>query len=107
MVVMVLEKVPRSLRGELSRWMQEIQTGVFVGTVSAIVRDLLWEKCVAKSAGGRCCQVYHTNTEMGLDIRLAGHDDRSVIDFDGIPLVALRNAAWEAKRHLLGSNSLR
>lgn len=49
MVIMTLEKVPKSLRGELSRWMVEIQTGVFVGKLSALVRDLLWEKCVKKA----------------------------------------------------------
>ena len=52
MVVLVLEKVPTSLRGELTRWMAEIQTGVFVGTMSALVRDLLWDKCVAKLEEG-------------------------------------------------------
>ena len=102
MVMMVLEKVPKSLRGELSRWMQEVQTGVFVGSVSALVRDLLWEKCVAKKAGGRCCQAWRANTEMGFDIRLSGHDDRTVVNLDGLPFVALRNAEWEAKRHLVG-----
>lgn len=43
MMVLVLEKVPASLRGELTRWLLEPKTGVFVGRVSAQVRDLLWE----------------------------------------------------------------
>jgi len=41
MVVLILEKVPRSLRGELTRWMIEVDTGIFVGRLSAMVRDLL------------------------------------------------------------------
>jgi len=57
MVIMVLESVPTSLRGELTRWMAEVQTGVFVGAIGALVRDLLWEKCRAKLRDGRCCQV--------------------------------------------------
>lgn len=105
MVVMALEKVPKSLRGELSRWMQEIQTGVFVGPLNAIVRDLLWEKCIEKGAGGRCCQVWNTNNEQGYDIRLSGDGDRSVVDFDGLKLVALRNAEWRAKMSLLSRAS--
>ncbi|MEW5935924.1 MAG: type I-E CRISPR-associated endoribonuclease Cas2, partial [Bacillota bacterium] len=28
--MIVLEKVPKTLRGELSRWMLEVSTGVFV-----------------------------------------------------------------------------
>lgn len=44
MVVIVLEKVPRGLRGELTRWLVELDTGVFVGQLSATVRDLLWRR---------------------------------------------------------------
>lgn len=45
MVIMVLEKIPVSLRGELTRWLFEVHTGVYIGHVSGMVRDLLWEKC--------------------------------------------------------------
>jgi CRISPR-associated protein Cas2 len=41
MVVLVLERVPVSLRGELTRWMLEIRSGVFVGTLTSVVRDRL------------------------------------------------------------------
>lgn len=95
MVVMVLEKVPKSLKGELSRWLLEVQTGVFVGGVSATVRDLLWQKCIDKSAGGRCCQVWRTNNEQGFAFRLSGDTAREVVDFDGLMLIAVKNAEWE------------
>ena len=102
MVVMVLEKVPKSLKGELSRWMLEVQTGVFVGKLSATVRDLLWQKCEEKSAGGRCCQVWRTNNEQGYAVRLAGDSTRSLVDFDGLMLVAVKNAEWERMITKLG-----
>ena len=38
MVVMILERVPVLLRGELTRWLLEVRAGVFVGTMSAGVR---------------------------------------------------------------------
>ncbi|MBS3934093.1 MAG: type I-E CRISPR-associated endoribonuclease Cas2 [Truepera sp.] len=95
MVVMILEKVPKSLRGELTRWMLEVSTGVFVGTASGMVRDLLWEKCVDKSRAGRCCQLYRTNNEQGYAIRMHGDSNRSVSDFDGLTLVTVKNAKWE------------
>jgi len=101
MVVLVLEKVPTSLRGELTRWMAEIQTGVFVGTMSALVRDLLWDKCVAKLEEGRCCQVYGTNNEQGFSIRVQGEAVREVVDLEGLLLVSVRNARW---RKLLGES---
>ncbi|MEI7990087.1 MAG: type I-E CRISPR-associated endoribonuclease Cas2e, partial [Chloroflexota bacterium] len=45
MLVMILEQVSKSARGELSRWLIEAKPGVYIGHVSALVRDLLWEKC--------------------------------------------------------------
>ena len=48
MVVLILERVPPGLRGELTRWFLEPQAGVFVGRVSAAVRERLWEKAAAR-----------------------------------------------------------
>jgi len=98
MVVMVLESVPPSLRGELTRWMVEVHTGVFVGKVSALVRDLLWAKCEDKLKDGRCCQVYRTNNEQGFSIRMMGESSRKPVDVDGLQLVAVRNSRWKQLR---------
>lgn len=95
MVVIVLEKVPKTLRGELSRWMLEVSTGVFVGSMSAMVRDLLWEKCKEKKTVGRCCQMYRMNNEQGFEIRTHGDTTRTLVDFDGLTLVAVQNAEWQ------------
>jgi CRISPR-associated protein Cas2 len=94
-VVIVLEKVPPSLRGHLTRWMLEVSSGVFVGRLSALVRDLLWEKCQDKAAGGRGTLMYRTNTEQGFILKMFGDSKRSVMDYDGLQLVAVRNAQWE------------
>ena len=37
---------PPKLRGDLSKWLCEINTGVYVGNVSSRVRDALWERGV-------------------------------------------------------------
>ncbi|HEY79739.1 MAG TPA: type I-E CRISPR-associated endoribonuclease Cas2, partial [Caldilineae bacterium] len=63
MVVIILEKVPTSLRGELSRWLIEPHTGVFVGHVSAMVRERLWMKVCSKLRGGGALLIYSTNNE--------------------------------------------
>jgi CRISPR-associated protein Cas2 len=87
MIVMVLESVPSSLRGELTRWLIEPHTGVFVGHVNAMVRDRLWKKCrEAKRAGG-VIQAWSTNTEQRFEIRMAGTTKRDVVDFDGLQLI--------------------
>lgn len=98
MLVMTLEKVPQSLRGELSRWLLEVQTGVYVGRVSPIVRDLLWEKALTKGATGRCTQAWRTNNEQGFSFRISGDARRCTVEIDGLHLVAVKNAAWETLR---------
>jgi CRISPR-associated protein Cas2 len=43
-MVMILEKLPRSLRGELSRWLIEVRPGTFLGNPNQRIRDELWRK---------------------------------------------------------------
>lgn len=87
MMVLIVEKVPNSLRGELTRWLIEPQTGVFVGHVSALVRDRLWEKCVKQRKEGGLIQIWSTNTEQRFDLRTWGSIDRTLINLEGIWLV--------------------
>ena len=87
MVVMILEKVPASLRGELTRWLIEPHTGVFVGHVNAMVRDRLWDKCCEAKRTGGIVQVWSTNTEQRFQMRMAGATKRTVVDFDGLLLI--------------------
>ena len=95
MVVLTLEKVSRSLRGELTRWLVELDTGVFVGRVSARVREHLWQRVVEKAGDGRVAMAWHTNNEQGFKIRLFGHEDREIVVVDGVELVAVKNAKWK------------
>ena len=84
---MILERVPQSLRGELTRWLLELKAGVFVGRVSAMVRERLWAKaCEAMGEGGGIL-VQTADDEQGFDLRFWGNPGRSVRDFEGIQLV--------------------
>jgi CRISPR-associated protein Cas2 len=87
MVVMVLERVPTCLRGELTRWLVEPSPRVFVGHVNAMVRDRLWEKCCKAKRAGGVVQAWATNTEQRFAIRMSGMTKRTVVDFDGLKLV--------------------
>jgi len=89
MVVMILENVPVSLRGELARWLIEPCPGTFVGDVSAMVRDRLWEKCCSRRKQGGVIQAWSTNTEQGFDIRTFGLTRREVVDYDGLKLIRI------------------
>ena len=89
MVVMILEKVPTSLRGELTRWLIEPHTGVFVGHINAMVRDRLWKKCHEAKRAGAIIQIWSTNTEQRFQMRMAGETKRDVVDLDGLQLIRI------------------
>ncbi len=87
MVVLILERVPVGLRGELTRWLLEPKSGVFVGSVSGMVRDLLWEKVCREARGGGCTMIHTSNREQGFAIRMYGDPARQVEDFEGLFLI--------------------
>lgn len=87
MLVMLMERVPASLRGELSRWMIEPKTGVFVGKVPASVRDKLWEKVLEGKKFGWVMQFWNANNEQGFSTRSAGLSNKKLVDLDGLTLV--------------------
>lgn len=87
MVVMILERVPTGLRGELTRWFLEPKAGVFVGQVSGMVRDRMWEKACSRARDGGCVMMYSSNTEQGFQIRSHGKTARTIEDFEGLFLV--------------------
>ena len=89
MVVMVLEKVPVSLRGELTRWLLEVKNGVFVGHLSARVRDKLWQKCCKAKRVGGVTQIWSTNTEQRFKMRMCGDTQREIVDFEGLQLIRI------------------
>lgn len=87
MTVVVLVSVPPGLRGHLTRWLLEISPGVFVGQITARVRDLLWSRIVTfRGDVGRVVMVYAAATEQGLAFRCVGSPWQPV-DFDGLMLV--------------------
>lgn len=98
MIIIVLEKVPARLRGELTRWMLEVSTGIFVGTLSAAVRDLLWEKCCAKRDTGHCVMAHRAPNEQGFTLRMDGDGSRRLVDFEGLQLIAWDTA--RSQKHL-------
>lgn len=52
MLVITVKNCPPKLRGDLTKWLIEIDTGVFVGNLSARVRDSLWERVCANIKTG-------------------------------------------------------
>jgi CRISPR-associated protein Cas2 len=88
--VLIVENVTTGVRGELSRWLLEPHTGVFVGRVSAMVRDRLWDKTCKACKEGGVIQIWSTNNEQGFVMRVFGNTKRDIVDYEGIQLVLRR-----------------
>jgi CRISPR-associated protein Cas2 len=86
MLVVTLTDCPLGLRGDLTKWLLEIQSGVFVGNISARVREKLWGRIQQMCKSGRAVMVYRTNGEQRLDFKVLGNTWEP-IDFDGIKLM--------------------
>lgn len=98
MIVITLTKVPKSLKGDLTKWYQEIQTGVYVGNVSARVRDALWDRIMENIGRGEATMVYNAQNKLGYQFRTT-RKDRQVVDFDGIPLMMSLKEATGGVKH--------
>lgn len=86
--VITLKKVPNSLRGDLTRWMQEIATGVYVGSYNSKVREYLWKRVTDTVGQGEAAMCYSCRNEIGYSFCTC-NTDRQVVDYDGIPLVLI------------------
>ncbi len=86
MIIISLTDCPPSLRGDLTRWLQEINTGVYVGRVSARIRDRLWDRVVKNIKNGRATMIFPAKNEQRMDFRVHNAQWKA-IDFDGIKLM--------------------
>ena len=86
MIVVSLINCPASLRGDLTKWLQEINTGVYVGNVTPRVRDELWKRICSEAKNGSATMVFSAQNEQRLDFRVH-NSSWEPIDFDGIKLM--------------------
>ncbi|MCX7963086.1 MAG: type I-E CRISPR-associated endoribonuclease Cas2e [Candidatus Sumerlaea chitinivorans] len=87
MTILILERVPTALRGYLTGWLLEPRAGVFVGNVSALVRDELWKLVCKHANGGACLMIHPARNEQGFAVRVWGSPKRVPVDMEGITLI--------------------
>ena len=87
MTVIIVQRATPGLRGQLTRWMLEVQAGVFVGTLSARVRERLWALTCARIKKGGSLLIYRSRNEQGFVVEAHGDTSRSVFDMEGLQLV--------------------
>lgn len=86
MIVLSMSAVPVGLRGELTRWLLEISPGVFVGNLSARVREYIWEIVCANRQLGSATMVFSARNEQRLRFKTCGNP-WDIVDIDGLQLV--------------------
>ncbi|EBC2855216.1 type I-E CRISPR-associated endoribonuclease Cas2 [Salmonella enterica subsp. enterica] len=88
MLVVVTENVPPRLRGRLAGWLLEIRAGVYVGDVSAKIREMIWQQISVLTDEGNVVMAWATNTESGFEFQTFGENRRIPVDLDGLRLVS-------------------
>lgn len=84
--VITLSRVPNSLRGDLSKWMQEIATGVYIGNFNSRVREQLWQRVCENLKMGEATLSYASRNELGY-IFDTYQTKQKVLNMDGLSLV--------------------
>lgn len=97
--VITLSKVPNSLRGDLSKWLQEVATGVYVGNLNTKVREKLWERVKDNLKDGEATISYYHRNEIGYNFETI-NGIREAIDSEGIPLVLVKKDEKEREKVL-------
>ncbi len=69
--------------------MIEPKAGIFLGSMTARIRDELWLKAVKGQQSGACFQAWRSPTEQGFQFRTFGEATRQIVEFEGLYLVAI------------------
>lgn len=86
--VVTLKNSPSALRGDLSKWMQEIAVGVYVGNFNSKIRERLWQRIRETVGNGEATISYACRNEIGYDF-VTYKTNRQAVDWEGIPLVLI------------------
>ena len=87
MTVLILENVSPGFRGEVTQWLLEVKTGVYVGNIAASVRMSLWKKVQDNVMSGAALIIYTAQNEQGFEMEVCRTPERSVVDMEGIYLI--------------------
>lgn len=109
--MITMNSCPPKLRGDLTKWLFEIHTGVYVGQINARIREKLWSRVCQNIKDGQAVMVYSFANEQHLEFR-THNTTWKIRDFDGIKLMmrprqpdqngeALQNGFSNASKRLI------
>lgn len=89
--VFISSSVPPGIRGAMNQWLLEVLPGVFVGRISARIRDYLWQELAQAlpAAEGSYAALIKQSDEMeqGFSVDTVGDYRYEIEDFAGLFLV--------------------
>lgn len=89
-IVVAIEDAPPRLRGRLSLWLVEVRSGVYVGSVTARLRDMIWDNVVAGCRRGSGVMVWPSSSRANcFRMRTTGENRRVPVQVDGLWFTAL------------------
>ena len=85
--------MPDHLRGYLSRFLQQSDTGLYIGMITPKVADQLWTKILDNCKDANVTLITSDPTrENGYQIRTSGSSRVKLVDRDGITMPAIQHA---------------
>lgn len=85
-MVISLANCPPSLRGDVTKWLFEVSTNVFVGEVSSRVRDDIWDRIRDSCKNGRAVMVFSSDNEQHFDFRIH-NGEWEFADLEGLKIM--------------------
>ena len=89
MTVIATAAIPPRIHGTLTRWMLEITPQLYIGTLSAKVRDQLWNTITQNTQTGLTVLIHPSNNEQGFTIKTHQTHSRHPTDHDGLTLITI------------------
>lgn len=84
-VILIAEAIPEHLHGYISRFLTEVDAGVYVGKTSKRVADNLWDRTHSVCQGGRLVMVLSDpRYEQGFSVRSINDRRRRVKEVEGL-----------------------
>ena len=94
MIIFICHNASDRIRGELTRFLYEIDSGVYIGNISALVRNILYQKIEDLSINipdYKMIMIYSDKNENGFSYEYLGYNNYNFKDYDGLMLAVFLN----------------
>ena len=95
MVTIIISCCPQSLRGDLTKWLLEVDCGVYVGRVTTRVGDMIWDRIEGSVGAGHAIMISTAKNEQHFSVKVHNSSLKPV-DFEGLVLMMKPNGDGSA-----------